>query len=117
MSLLEIFGEERLVLALKERLLPLLHEFLHLLNIILHLLHQVINLFNDTHALVNKLVDTLRVPSEGVNTWLEGLVDLVNTVLEERLLHWEKGRQDFIIHVDNELKVTSLATINVNLLE
>jgi len=40
---------------------------------------------------MNKIVNASRVPSEGVNTWLKGLIDLVNTILQEWLLYREKS--------------------------
>jgi hypothetical protein len=116
-SLLEVLRGKRFVLAVKEGLLPLLHQVLHLLHVVLHFLDEVVNFLDDAHASVDELVDSLRVPSEGVNTWLEGLVNLIDTVLEEGLLNIQEGRKDLVVHVDNEVEVSSLATINVDFLE
>jgi len=70
-GLLEVLREERLVFALKEWLFPLGHEFLHLLDVVLHFLDEVINLLHDAHALLDEVIDSLRVPAKVVNTWLE----------------------------------------------
>jgi hypothetical protein len=90
---------------------------LNLLDVILHFLNEVIDFLYDSHASVDELVDSLRVPSEGVNTWLERLVNLINTVLEEGLLNIQESGKDLVVHVDNKVEVSSLATINVDFLE
>lgn len=116
MSLLKVLREEWLHSALEERLLPFRHHFLDLLDVVLHLLDQVINFLHNDHALGDEVINTLGIPSEVVNTRLERLVDLLNAVSEKGLFDWEKGCEDLIIHVDNQVKVASLATVNVDLL-
>lgn len=89
--LYQIIWSERLVPSVEEWLGPVLHHLLHFLDVVFHLLDLSVNDENLGHALLDEWLNVLRVPSQGVETWLEQLVQLVDSVLHKWLLNWQES--------------------------
>ncbi len=47
---------------------------------------------------------------------MKRLVDLINSVLKKRLFNGQKSRENLIVHVDNDVQISSLTSVNVYLL-
>ena len=78
---LYIFGWESLGLSIVERSLPLVHHLDHLSDVLFHLLDELVDFFDNLHGFVDELRDAIRGPDQGVDTRLEEVVDLVDSLL------------------------------------
>lgn len=116
MGLLKIFWWNAFVLSLEEWDLPFGHHILHLSDIVLHFLDKLIDNRDIGSGLVDEFVNARGVPFELGNTSLEGKVHLVDSIRKEWLLNWEKSGKNVVVHVNDNLKVTSLGSVDVNFL-
>lgn len=88
---------------------------MHLFDVLFHLLNKFIDLSADLKSLVDEGVDTVRVPLKGYETGVKGVKHLLNAVSQKWLLNIEKSSQNFVEHVDGDLKITGLVAVMVNL--
>jgi len=113
----QIIWGERLVPSIEERNGPVLHHHLHFLDIVFHLFDLSVNNENVGHALLDKWLNVLRVPSQGVETWLEELVHLIYSVLHKWFLNWQEIGKNLVVHVDDNFQISSLGSVKVDFLE
>jgi hypothetical protein len=114
---LNILSGESFTLTLIEGFSPLLHNLLHLFDVFLHLLHELIDLSTNLESFVDEGVDVIGVPFEVNETGVESVKHQNDTVLEERLLNGEESREHFVEHSDSNVQVTSLGTVDIDLIE
>lgn len=115
---LNILGQLSAVFPNEKRsLAPLIHDFNHLVDVGLDLSNKLIDLCNDDHSLVDEGIDILGAPLQGVNSGLERLVHLLNSVHHERLLNWEESCDDVVVHLNNKIKTTTPSAIGVDFVE
>jgi hypothetical protein len=102
------------LLTLEERLVPGGHDDANLADVLLHLLNEDVDLSDDLHAVRNEGVNSLRAPLKSLYTRLEGVHHEDNSVLEERLLDGEEVSEHIVIHLNDQLKLTGLLSVDVD---
>lgn len=116
MNLLKILWEEWLQLSFEEWLLPGVHHGLNFLDVVLHLLDKLVLVSDHCHCLVDEWVNAMRVPHESLNTSLQRVVHLLDSLSKKWLLNWEENRKNLVVHVGDDLEVSSLSSVHINFL-
>lgn len=115
---LHILGGLSSVLSLEQGgLAPKVHGFNHFADVLFHLFDKLINLSHDCHSLVDEWIDVILVPLESVDTWLEGLVHLLDSLHHQRLLNRQQCCDDVVVHLNGEVKTSSPSPVGVDFLE
>jgi hypothetical protein len=113
---LNILGRLSPVLTLEERgLAPTVHDLNHFADVLFHFLDEFVNFSHDAHGLVDEGVNVIRVPLESVNSGLQGLIHLLDALHHQGLLDGEKGCNNVIVHLNNQVQTTGPSPVDINL--
>ena len=116
MVLLQLVWWEWLHSSVEEGVSPLDHHLLHPTDVVFHQSDELVNFGDDVHCVFDEWVDTLGAPSQGLDTWLESFVDSLNPVIQEWLLNIEEGSEDLVIDVNDDVEVSLLASVDIDVL-
>lgn len=81
MILFELIWWEWLHPSVEEGVFPLDHHLLHLANVVFHQSDELIDFGDDVHSIFDEGVNTIRIPFQAIDTWLESFVDSLNSVI------------------------------------
>jgi hypothetical protein len=102
------------LLTLEERLVPGGHDGADLADVLLHLLDEDVDLSDDLHAVGDEGVNSFGAPLKGLYTRLEGVHHEDDSVLEEGLLDGEEVGEHVVVHLDDELELAGLLSVDVD---
>jgi hypothetical protein len=116
MVLLELIWWEWLHSSVEERVLPFDHHLLHFANVVFHQSDELVDFSDDVHRVFDEWINACRVPSQAIDTWLESFVDSLNPVIQEWLLNIEESSEDLVIDVNDDVEVSFLASVDIDVL-
>ena len=108
MVLFELIWWEWLHSSVEEGISPLEHHLLHLADVVFHQSNEFVDFGDNFHGVLDEWVNAWGVPSEIRDTWLESLVDSLDSIIEQWFFNWEKSFKNLIVNVDNDVEISLL---------
>mmetsp|Transcript_1730 Transcript_1730/g.3322 ORF Transcript_1730/g.3322 Transcript_1730/m.3322 type:complete len:206 (+) Transcript_1730:11186-11803(+) len=99
---------------LHERSVPLVHERFDVREVVLHGLEDFVNVRDLDHRISYEFVNTLGAPVEVRDSSLNDSIELCKVRGDERLLDRKELVKDAVVHVDNEIQVSSPCAEDLN---
>ena len=82
-------------------------------DVVFHFGDKLVNLKDVSHCVLDEWVNSLGVPFELIDTFREREVHLFDSIGKKWFLNWKESRENAIVSVSNDLKVTSLLSVGI----
>jgi len=112
-SLLEVIWERWPHFSFEKWFFPADHHVLDFLDVVFHFGDKLVNLKDVSHCVLNEWVNSLGVPFELIDTFREREVHFFDSIGKKWFLNWKESRENAIVSVGNDLKVTSLLSVGI----